>query len=116
LIKAILEYADKKGRVSLDSIVGYFREFFDDRRQRGHKVEKAKSVYLNPNILDKEILHNILIYPYRRFESMSMMHHTKTLGLIQIDEAIWKHLTSEDKAEICNICDEKLAGYFSKMK
>lgn len=116
LIKAILKYADKKGHVSLDSIVNYFRSFFDSRRQQGLKVEKAKSVYLNPDITDKEILHNILIYPYKRFESMSMMYHTKTLGIVQIDEAVWNHLTPTDKDEISKICDAKLASYFAKLK
>ncbi|WP_390450436.1 hypothetical protein [Pseudoflavonifractor gallinarum] len=32
----------------------------------------------------------------------------KTLGVIQVDESVWKKLTREEKQEIERICDEKL--------
>ena len=115
LLKAILKYADNTGKVRLDDIVSYFRKFFDDRRNNHLKVEKAKSVYLNPQITDKEILRNILTYPFKRFEAMSMLRHTKTLGVIQLDEAIWKHLSAQEKENILIICDEKLKEYFEKI-
>ena len=31
-------------------------------------------------------------------------------------EAVWKHLTAEEKAEIEQICDEKLDGYYAHLK
>lgn len=115
LLKAILIYADNTGNVRLDEIVSYFRKFFDDRRNNHLKVEKAKSVYLNPQITDKEILRNILTYPFKRFEAMSMLRHTKTLGVIQVDEAVWKYLSPQEKENILAICDEKLKEYFDKI-
>ncbi|SMC62210.1 DEAD/DEAH box helicase [Papillibacter cinnamivorans] len=116
LIKAVIQYADNKGRVRLDDIVTYFRSFFENRRKNGLVVEKAKSVYLNADISDKEILHNILIYPYKRFEDMSIMRHTKTLGIIQVDETIWKHLNEDEKAKIEQVCNEKLMAYFQHLE
>lgn len=115
LIKAILKYVDDSGRVKLVDIVSYFRKFFEERRINNLKVEKEKSVYLNPQITDKEILRNILTYPFKRFEAMSMMRHTKTLGIIQIDEAVWRHLSEKEKTNILIICDEKLKEYFDKI-
>ena len=44
------------------------------------------------------------------------MRHTKTLGIIQVDEAVWKHLSDDEKADIERICDEKLAAYFARLK
>ena len=29
-----------------------------------------------------------------------MMYHTKTLGVIQVDESVWRKLTDEEKTEI----------------
>jgi TRAP-type C4-dicarboxylate transport system substrate-binding protein len=46
---------------------------------------------------------------------MNMMHHTKTLGIVQVDEAVWKRLSSEEKEEIARICDEKLTEYYSRL-
>jgi len=116
LIKAILTHADTKGRIKLEDIVVYFRTFFDARRSSGLIVEKAKSVYLNENITDKQILHNILIYPYKRFEDIGVLSHTKNLGIVQIDESVWKKLTEQEKREIISICDQKLELYFSRIK
>ena len=47
---------------------------------------------------------------------MQMLRHTKTLGIIQVDEAVWNHLTEEEKDEICGICEEKLQKYFNRNK
>lgn len=44
-----------------------------------------------------------------------MLRHTKTLGIEQIDDAVWKRLCKEEKAEIKQICDEKLTQYFSRI-
>nr|WP_300186480.1 hypothetical protein [uncultured Agathobaculum sp.] len=40
---------------------------------------------------------------------------TKTLGVIQVDESVWKKLTREEKQEIERICDEKLEQYYSRL-
>ena len=44
-----------------------------------------------------------------------MLHHTKTLGVIQVDESVWKKLTREEKQEMEQICDEKLDRYFQRL-
>lgn len=58
---------------------------------------------------------NILSNPFKRFEDMQMLRHTKTLGVVQVDDAVWKKLTKEEKAEMERICDQKLAEYFDRM-
>ena len=116
LIKAILQYADSKGRINLDDIVTYFRLFFNSRRSAGLIIEKPKSIYINKDITDKQILHNILIYPYKRFENIGVLSHTKNLGIIQFDTSVWKKLNEQDKREIITICDQKLELYFSRIK
>ena len=44
-----------------------------------------------------------------------MLHHTKTLGIIQVDETVWKRLTQEAKQEIIGICNEKLQQYYRRL-
>ena len=55
-----------------------------------------------------------ILPPFTRFEDMQMLHHTKTLGVIQVDESVWKKLTREEKREIEWICDEKLEDYYRR--
>ena len=45
-----------------------------------------------------------------------MLRHTKTLGIVQVEETVWKHLTAEEKDEIGRVCEEKLRNYYSRLK
>ena len=116
LLKAILAFADNKGRVKLSDIVDYFRKFYEARRAAGLVVEKANSIYARGDYTDAQAQRNILSNPFKRFEDMQMLHHTKTLGVVQVDEAVWKKLTQEEKQEIEQVCDEKLESYFGRLK
>ena len=114
LMKAILQYTDEKGRIKLEDIVGYFRSYYEGRRAAGLKVEKANSIFAKGGYTDKEAERNILANPFKRFEDMQMLRHTKTLGVVQVDESVWKRLTGEEKIEIGRICDEKLKAYYER--
>lgn len=116
MIKAVMQYADSRGRVTLDDIVAYFRSFYEGRRSAGLIVEKKNSIFAKGGYTDKEAQRNILANPFKRFEDMQMLRHTKTLGIVQVDEAIWKRLTEDEKAEIAEICDERLSAYFLRLE
>ena len=116
LIKAILQHADKMGRVSLDEIVAYFRAYYEARRAAGLPVEKPNSIFARGGYTDREAARNILMNPFKRFEDMQMLRHTKTLGIIQVEETVWKPLTDAEKQEIQRICEEKLEQYYARMK
>lgn len=115
LIKAIFLYADKKGMVKLSDIVAYFRSYYEGRRAEGLPVEKKNSIFAKGGYTDKEAERNILSNPFKRFEDMQMLRHTKTLGIVQVEENVWKHLTADEKDAIGRICNEKLLSYFNRL-
>ena len=100
--------------MKLSDIVAYFREFYEARRSAGLVVEKTNSIYARGSCTDAQIQRNILSNPFKRFEDMQMLHHTRTLGVIQMDESVWKKLSWEEKEEIERICDEKLENYYRR--
>lgn len=116
LLQAILKHADKNGRVKIEDIVSYFKSFYEGRRAAGLVVEKPNSIFAKGGYTDKEAERNILSNPFKRFEDMNMLRHTKTLGIIEVDSSVWKKLSEEDKTQIDSICDEKLEEYFKKIK
>lgn len=115
LIQAILRHTDEKGRIQLADIVAYFRAYYEGRRSAGLVVEKPNSLFARGGYTDKEAERNILANPFKRFEDMQMLHHTRTLGIVQVDESVWKKLTAGEKAEMEKICEEKLEQYFSRL-
>ncbi|MFI3141564.1 MAG: DEAD/DEAH box helicase [Clostridia bacterium] len=115
LIKAILKHADKKGRVQLCDIVAYFKQYYKKRKEDGLIVEKPNSIYAKGDYTDKDVERNILSNPFKRFEDMNMINHTKTLGIVEVDGSVWSRLGEEDLLEIERVCDEKLEGYFARL-
>lgn len=115
LLKAVIKYADKRGRVKIDDIVAYFKDFYENRREQGLTVEKKNSIFAKGGYTDKQAEKNILSNPFKRFEEMNMMHHTKTLGVIQMDEAVWRKLKEEDINKIIKVCDDKLEAYWRRI-
>ena len=79
-------------------------------------VEKKNSIFAKGGYTDKEAERNILANPFKRFEDMQMLRHTRTLGIVQVDESVWKKLSQEEKVEIEKICDEKLESYYNRLK
>ena len=116
LIKAIFENIDTHGRVKLSDIVNYFKNYYNTRRAKGLIVENPRSLYCRDSYTDKEVERNILSNPFKRFEEMSMLRHTKTLGIIELDKAIFKKLTAEEIKQIISKCDEMLDKYYLRFK
>ena len=115
LLKAIFANADNKGRVKLDDISAYFRSFYEERRSSGLVVEKPNSIFAKGGYTDKDAQRNILSNPFKRFEDMQMLRHTKTLGIIEVEPTVWKNLTDDEVRRILDICDEKLEAYYNRI-
>lgn len=80
-----------------------------------YEREKANSIFAKGNYTDSQAQRNILSNPFKRFEDMQMLHHTKTLGIVQVDESFWKKLSPEEKQEVEEVCDQKLTEYFQRI-
>lgn len=65
---------------------------------------------------DKKVRNNILSNPFKRFEDMNMMNHSKTIGIIQVDALVWEKLSDSDREQIEKTCDKKLDEYYDRLK
>lgn len=70
LIKAIFANADSKGRVKIEDITAYFKNFYESRRKADLTVEKSNSIFAKGGYTDKEAANNILSNPFKRFQDM----------------------------------------------
>ena len=66
--------------------------------------------------IDRRKERNILSNPFKRFEDMNMLRHTKTLGVVEVDSTVWKKLTDIEKKWIEDICDERLEKYYKRIR
>ena len=116
LLNAFFTHADQDGRAAISDLTVYFRTYYQAWRERGEVVENSRSLFCRETYTDKEIERLILSNPFKRFEDMDMMHHSRTLGLVEMDKFVWKRLTAAEKEEILQTCDEALARYYDRFK
>lgn len=115
LLKGFFHLTNKKGQVKIVELVDYFKKYYEKRRNGGLVVEKKNSIYAKGGYSDKEVERNILINPFKRFEDMNILSHTKTIGIIAMNSVVWRQLNDHDKEEIVHICDEKLDQYYNQL-
>lgn len=116
LLKAIYEYMDTSGRVALPDVVGYFIDFYEDRKAHGMIAEKSTSIYQKGGHTRKDVEKNILSNPFKRFEDMRFLMRCKDVETIEVNPIIFRKLTREDWLHIVDVCDKSLEKYYLRLK
>ena len=116
LLKAIYEYMDTSGRVALPDVVGYFIDFYEDRKAHGMIAEKSTSIYQKGGYTRKDVEKNILSNPFKRFEDMRFLMRCKDVETIEVNPIIFRKLTREDWLHIVDVCDKSLEKYYLRLK
>lgn len=111
-INAFLEHMNAEGEARLEDVVQEFAGFYEDRIANGLPAEKKKCIFIKGGYTEKDVERLILSMPFKRFEDMNFIHHSKYMGLIQLDRQIVKHLTQEDICSLRQYCDDALERYF----
>jgi len=111
-IKALLDFMDDDGAARLEDIVGGFAEFYEERKRAGLEPEKKPCIFTKGDYSFKDVEKLILSMPFKRFEDMGFMHHSKSIGLIQLDKQIVKNMTEDDKERLIKSSDAALKRYF----
>jgi len=111
-ILAFLDQMNAEGEASLESVTDSFAEFYEDRIKSGKIPEKRPCIFTKGGYTQKDVERLILTMPFRRFEDMSFMHHSKALGNIRLDRSIMHRLTDEDIQTLKTDCEKALQRYF----
>lgn len=111
-INAFLDHMNADGEARLEDVVQEFAAFYEDRIAQGLPAEKKSCIFTKGGYSEKDVERLILSMPFKRFEDMAFMHHTKVLGTIQLDRQIMKTLSESDIADLRDYCQKALRKYF----
>lgn len=111
-ILSLLDHMSRDGEARLEDVAQEFANFYIERKERGLPAEKKKCIFTRDSFTEKEVEKLILSMPFKRFEDMNFMHHTKHLGTIKIDRRIMRNLTEDDIAYLRDCCNKSLKKYF----
>ena len=111
-ILALLDQLNQEGEASLEGVVDSFAEFYEDRIRAGKIPEKKPCIFTKGGYTQKDVERLILSMPFKRFEDMGFISHSKNLGTIRIERSIMHRLTEKDIQDLKENCESALKKYF----
>ena len=115
-IKSFLEHMNSNGEARLIDIVQEFDEFYKERIERGLEAEKKPCIFTRGGYTENDVEKLILGMPFKRFEDMNFLQHSKYLGVIKVNPAISKRWTAEEIQSLRVFCDKALDKYFGSLQ
>ena len=111
-IMAFLDHMDESGQTRLEDVVQGFAAFYEERIEQGLPAEKKPCIFTKGGYTDKDVERLILSMPFKRFEDMGFIRHSKHLGVIQLEKSILRRLSESDKKGVVDSCKTALRQYF----
>lgn len=109
---SFFDHMDSNGTARIEDVLDSFIDFYEDRKSKGLMAEMSSSIFLNDSYTRKDAEHLMLSMPFRIYEEMGVMNHSKFIGTIQLDKQIAKRLNPEDIALIRNYCLDGIQKYY----
>lgn len=113
-LNAFFEHMDSNGAARIEDVLDDFIEFYENRKAQGLIIETSSSIFLRDSYTRKDAEHLMLSMPFRVYEEMGVMSHSKYIGIIQLDKQIAKRMDPEDIDIIQKSCIEGLKRYYEK--
>ena len=110
------ERMNDAGEARLEDVARSFAAFYEDRLAHGLPAEKKNCIFTKGGYSQKDVERLILSMPFKRYEDMHIMHHSKHLGTLQFYKTLVRQLTDEDYAAIRESCHADIARYFGTAK
>lgn len=111
---AFLSCMNEKGEANIVDVAENFAYYYEDRIKQGLQAEKKPCIFTKGNYSAKDVEKLILSMPFKRFEDMGYMHHSKYLGLLQIDKSIMKSFDDDDMSDLLTYCSDALERYWER--
>lgn len=109
---SFLSNMNEHGEAMLSDVAESFMWYYEDRIKKGLPAEKKNCIFTKGDYTIKDVEKLILGMPFKRFEGMGYMRHSKYLGIIQIDKSIMKTLDDDDISTILTYCTDALDRYW----
>lgn len=111
---SFLEHMNDAGEARLEDVAHSFAKFYEDRVARGLPAEKKPCIFTRGGYSEHDVERLILAMPFKRFEDMHIMRHSKYIGIIALYKTLAKQLTDDDIEVLRQSCDAAIHRYFGE--
>ncbi len=112
----MFKLANNEGEVNISNLVLEYTYFYQDRLNRGLKIDKDNCVYNNDYLKDfNKMKKSILANPFEKFERKRFVYYSKDLNIICFNPILWQKLTKDIKEDVIAKENKFLKDYYENL-
>ena len=104
------------GDANIEAVMGDYIAFYEDRIARGLPVDRPSCPYNAETLKDRKMIKtNMLTNPFEKFERKRFLYHSKDLGVISMNHALFSRMEEEDFHKVKEQMLEDVKNYYRDM-
>ncbi len=112
-LTSLLDNINSIGDANIEDVLDDYIAFYQERLDRGLPVDRSTCPYNEETLKDRKLIKsNMLTNPFEKFERKRFMYHSKDLGVISMNHALFSKLEPEDYKRIRQQMEEDKQHYY----
>lgn len=113
---SFLKNINSIGDANIEEVLNDYIAFYEDRIKRGLTVDRPSCPYNAETLKDRKLIKaNMLTNPFEKFERKRFLYHSKDLGVISMNHALFSRMEEEDFRRVKEQMAEDLRNYYREM-
>ena len=113
---SFLKNLNSIGDANIEDVLNDYIAFYEDRIKRGLPVDRPSCPYNVETLKDRNLIKsNMLTNPFEKFERKRFLYHSKDLGVISMNHALFARMEEEDFRRVKEQMEEDLRNYYRDM-
>lgn len=112
-LTCLLNRLNSIGDANIEDVLDDYIAFYQDRINRNLPVDRDTCPYNEETLKDRKMIKsNMLTNPFEKFERKRFLYHSKDLGVISMNHALFSKLEKEDYDRIIQQMEEDKNHYY----
>ena len=104
------------GDANIEAVMDDYIAFYEDRIARGLPVDRPSCPYNAETLKDRKMIKtNMLTNPFEKFDRKRFLYHSKDLGVISMNHALFSRMGEEDFRKVKEQMLEDVKNYYRDM-
>ncbi len=113
---SFLKNMNSIGDANIEEVLNDYIAFYEDRIKRGLPVDRPSCPYNAETLKDRKLIKaNMLTNPFEKFERKRFLYHSKDLGVISMNHALFARMEEEDFQRVKEQMLEDIRNYYREM-
>ena len=113
---SFLKNVNSIGDANIEEVLNDYIAFYEDRIERGLTVDRTSCPYNAETWRDRKLIKsNMLTNPFEKFERKRFLYHSKDLGVIYMNHALFARMEEEDFERVKEQMQEDIRNYYREM-